>query len=65
MLLDVLAGFLGVYDVTNLTRAVTGAIFGAVLPFFIIPIATEAFSQLLISPQREANTHLQRDLPNV
>ncbi len=65
MLLDVLAGFLGVHDVTNLTRAVTGAIFGGVLPFFVIPIATEAFTQLLFSPQREANTHFQRDLPNV
>jgi len=65
MLLDVLAGFLGVHDVTNLTRAVTGAIFGGMLPFFVIPIATEAFSQLVFSPQQEANAHFQRDLPNV
>ncbi|MCZ6776500.1 MAG: DUF2085 domain-containing protein [Ignavibacteria bacterium] len=65
MLLDVFAGFLGVHEITNLTRSITGAIFGAVLPFFVIPIATEAFSQLLFSPQQEANAHFQRDLPNV
>lgn len=38
-------GFL-LYDVTNTTRAVTGALFGLVLPFIIIPAAQEAALEL-------------------
>ena len=47
MLLDVVTGMLGVHNVTNLTRAMTGAFFGAIIPFVIIPTAIEAVEQLL------------------
>lgn len=46
LLVDGLAiGFL-VYDVTNVTRAATGALFGIVVPFTIIPAAQEAAREL-------------------
>lgn len=35
------------YDVTNTTRALTGAPFGLVLPFIIVPAAQEAALELL------------------
>jgi uncharacterized membrane protein len=65
MLFDVFAGFLGVHEITNLTRAATGALFGGVMPFFVIPIATEALSQLLLPPQWTIGPRFRRDLPNV
>ncbi len=64
MLLDVFAGFLGVYEVTNLTRSITGALFGAVMPFFAIPIVTDAFNQLFV-PQLTFGAPFRKDLPNV
>ena len=42
MLLEVLSGAIGLHDVTNATRAATGAVFGVVLPLFIVPAAIEA-----------------------
>lgn len=46
MLLDVGAGLLGIYITTFETRAVTGAIFGLVIPFFVLPAAVEAVGQI-------------------
>jgi hypothetical protein len=46
MALDVFAGLLGIHEVTNATRTFTGAMFGLLLPFIIIPVATEAVRQL-------------------
>ena len=46
LIVDGLAiGFL-VYDVTNMTRAATGALFGMLVPFTIIPAAQEAAGEL-------------------
>lgn len=53
-------GFL-FYDVSNATRAVTGILFGAVLPFTIIPAAQQAVQELL-SPQRLPSIHQQKGL---
>ena len=50
MLFDVACGMLGVYDNTNLTRVITGGIFGCAAPWFIIPGAVDAVSQFLTSP---------------
>jgi len=50
MLFDVGCGMLGVYDNTNLTRVITGGIFGLAAPCFILPGALDAVSQFLASP---------------
>ena len=46
MLLDVAGGMLGISPTTFVTRAVSGAIFGGVIPFYIIPAAVEAAVQI-------------------
>jgi len=46
MLVDVLPGMIGIHDVSTATRLVTGAIFGVVLPFVILPAAIEGVGQL-------------------
>jgi len=50
MLLDVLTGALGLHEVSNATRAVTGAMFGLVIPFFVIPAAIDAVTKTLCHP---------------
>lgn len=47
MVFDVGAGMIGLYDVTNLTRAATGAWFGIVVPFVVIPGAMEGVAQFM------------------
>ena len=44
MLLDVAAGFFGLHEITPLTRIISGAVFGLILPFYIVPAACEAAS---------------------
>ncbi len=46
MVLDVLAGLLGIHEATIITRASTGTLFGVLMPFIIIPAASEAVQQL-------------------
>ena len=46
MLADVLPGMIGVHEVSTATRVTTGAIFGVVLPFVILPAAIEGVGQL-------------------
>jgi uncharacterized membrane protein len=53
MLADVLAGALGLHEISNLSRAITGALFGITLPLFVIPAAVEAMTQVLTSLARE------------
>jgi uncharacterized membrane protein len=55
MVMDVAAGFFGVYPVTALSRVTTGSIFGVILPFFIIPGSIEAVCELAGS--RSLPTH--------
>jgi uncharacterized membrane protein len=50
MLLDVACGMLGVYDNTNVTRLISGALFGFATPWFIIPGLLEAARQYFIPP---------------
>jgi uncharacterized membrane protein len=57
MVFDAGAGFLGLYESSFLTRSLTGALFGAILPFFIIPAAIEGASQLF-------STQLQKGTPD-
>jgi uncharacterized membrane protein len=58
MLLDVAAGALGLHDITSVSRTISGAILGAVLPLFIVPTAIEAVSSFAkpfgkVSPERK------------
>jgi uncharacterized membrane protein len=46
MLADVLPGMVGIHDVSTVTRVITGTIFGAVLPFVVLPAAIEGVGQL-------------------
>jgi uncharacterized membrane protein len=50
MLFDAAAGFFGLHQITLLTRTFTGALFGLLLPLFVIPAAIEGAAQLF-SPQ--------------
>jgi uncharacterized membrane protein len=47
MLVDVASGMLGLYEVTNVSRALTGGWFGLLSPYLVIPGATEAMDGLL------------------
>lgn len=56
MVFDAAAGFVGVYD-SFLMRSLTGALFGVVLPLFILPAAIDGASQLF-------GTQLQKGTPD-
>jgi uncharacterized membrane protein len=47
LLADVVLDVLGVHASTGATRLMTGSLFGAVVPFYIIPAAQEATQELL------------------
>jgi len=55
MVLDAGAAFLGICDATFLSRTLTGAFFGLLMPFFIVPAAIEGAGQLF-SPQLQKGT---------
>ena len=57
MVFDAGMSFLGFYDASFLTRTLTGALFGIVLPLFIVPVAIEGASQLF-------STQLQKGTPD-
>lgn len=57
MVFDAAAGFVGLYESSFLTRTLTGALGGVVLPLFIIPVAIEGVSQLF-------STQLQKGTPD-
>ena len=46
MAIDVLLNVTGVYHSTALTRTISGALFGAILPFYIVPPLMEGIAQL-------------------
>lgn len=50
MLIDVGLGVLDIHESSLATRVFTGAIFGLVLPFIILPVALEAVQQLVKPP---------------
>ena len=54
MLVDFALEAAGVYDSSNLIRASTGAWFGLLIPFLIIPGAIEGVSQLFARPKPPA-----------
>lgn len=51
MVIDVGLEFIGVHNSTFLTRALTGSLFGIVIPFFVLPAAIEGVQQL-VAPQQ-------------
>jgi uncharacterized membrane protein len=57
MALDAGANFLGIYEATFLSRTLTGALFGLLLPFVVLPVAIEGAGQLF-------STHLQKGTPD-
>jgi uncharacterized membrane protein len=50
MILDVMLEVTGLHESSNALHAVTGAWFGVLIPFLIIPGAVEGISQLLSQP---------------
>ena len=50
MLLDVALGIAGVADVTAYSRLLTGALFGLLIPFVILPVALGAVHERSIQP---------------
>jgi uncharacterized membrane protein len=46
MLIDVFMNFTGIHESTLLTRAITGLLFGIILPFYLIPPLLEGIAQL-------------------
>ena len=61
MILDVLAGIVGLHAVTMTTRLVSGALFGLTAPFIIIPAAIEGVVQLM-SRSNRPTVHQQKGL---
>jgi uncharacterized membrane protein len=47
MVVDVVSGMIGVHDVSTATRLFTGALFGSVIAFVVLPVAIEAVDQIL------------------
>ena len=60
MLADVALDALGVHGSTTFTRLITGALFGVVVPFFIIPAAQEAMRDLMTRPQSFQHDELKK-----
>jgi uncharacterized membrane protein len=46
MVIDVVLNFTGVHSSSPLTRAITGLLFGSILPLYIVPPLLEAVAQL-------------------
>jgi uncharacterized membrane protein len=46
MILDVVLDFAGIHNSNFVTRTVTGALLGVVLPYFVLPAAIEGVQQL-------------------
>lgn len=42
MLVDVGLGFAGLHEISTITRLVTGSVFGALIPFVVLPVALGA-----------------------
>ena len=59
LLIDVGLDFLGVHSSTMLTRAVTGVLFGIVVPFFVVTPAMEAVQQLIADKPSTIVEHLK------
>jgi uncharacterized membrane protein len=58
MLVDVAGGILGLTVTTNATRLVTGSVFGLLMPFVIIPVASRAMLEML--PPSTVSTSQQK-----
>jgi uncharacterized membrane protein len=54
---DAIGGMIGIHEVTNVTRSITGGLFGLVVPFFIIPTAIEAIHQIRSSMKASLRIH--------
>ncbi|MCC6395542.1 MAG: DUF2085 domain-containing protein [Bacteroidetes bacterium] len=50
MLLDVALGLVGIAEVTTSSRLVTGALFGLLIPFVVLPVALGAVSERHAQP---------------
>jgi uncharacterized membrane protein len=61
MLLDVVAGWTGLHTVTGPTRMYSGAFFGLIIPFVILPALIEAVNELVASHHRHFH-HPQKGL---
>ena len=64
MVIDIASFALGIYPGANITRLVTGAVFGIVAPFFVLPAAIEAFQQVFGSSPLLSDVHIEKGLPH-
>lgn len=60
MLLDVTGALLGIHEASLLTRAVTGLVFGSILPSFVLPGAIEGLVQGYSSLRRSTINQLHQ-----
>ena len=61
MIVDVGAGMVGLYEVTNISRTLTGGWFGVLAPFLVIPGATQGVDQILAARSGKSN-HSEKGL---
>jgi uncharacterized membrane protein len=52
MLVDVVMGWTGLHPVSGATRLFTGAFFGLIVPFVVLPALTEAVQEVVASHRR-------------
>lgn len=56
MVIDVGLDFLAIHESSFVTRTITGALFGIVIPFFIVPAALEGVEQIAASKRIPIST---------
>ncbi len=64
MLADIAAGMLGIHEVSNITRLFTGAAFGLIAPFFIVPATVEALQQASANSPMVSDIHAEKGQPH-
>ena len=64
MLVDVAAALAGMHEVTTVSRLISGATFGLVAPFFILPAAIEAVQQAFSRVPSTPLSELEKGFPN-
>ena len=64
MVIDVIGGMMGIHTVTAVSRLLSGAAFGFVAPFFVIPAAIEALQQMFARVVSTSLTEPQKGQSN-
>jgi len=64
MVIDAIGGIVGIHAVTQVSRLLSGAAFGLVAPFFVIPAAIESLHHLFARVVSTPVTESQKGQPN-